>query len=148
MNRREKGKAMREQSIGSAFPESADPSGAGRLVGYFSRLPEDMTGVCELEIGPQHLNRLGLLHGGFISMLLDNGCGLAVLNCVRSRGETAVTMTLSVSFIAGVAVGRVKATGRVTGGGQNVQFAAAELHDDNGRLLATATGSFRIIKGS
>lgn len=121
-----------------------DMSGARELVGYRSSL--DGGGSCSLEIGPQHLNRLGLLHGGFVSMLLDNGCGVAIRNAIGNTDAGAVTVSLSVNFIAGAGSGRVTATGRVTGGGKSLKFAEAELRDDTGRLLATGSATFRIIQ--
>ncbi|MFT3690317.1 PaaI family thioesterase [Paenirhodobacter sp.] len=123
-----------------------DRSGSRRLVGYRSSVPDDQTGVCALEIGPQHLNRLGLLHGGFVSMLLDNGCGIAVRAAMGDIDGAAVTVTLAVNFIASVSSGRVTATGRVTGGGRSLKFAESELRDETGRLLATATATFRILE--
>lgn len=122
-----------------------DQSGVRDLVGYRSSVPDNETGVCTLEIGPQHLNRLGLLHGGFVSMLLDNGCGVAVRSVLGDIDTRAITVSLSVNFISGARSGRVTATGRVTGGGRSLKFAEAELRDEAGRLLATGSATFRIL---
>ncbi len=122
-----------------------DRSGARDLVGYRSAMPDEGSGACSLEIGPQHLNRLGLLHGGFVSMLLDNGCGVAVRNVLGDVDTRAITVSLSVNFISGANSGRVTATGRVTGGGRSLKFAEAELRDESGHLLATASATFRIL---
>lgn len=123
-----------------------DQSGARELVGYHSGIPDGESGSCSLEIGPQHLNRLGLLHGGFVSMLLDNGCGAAVRSVLGNLDSRAVTVSLSVNFISGAGSGWVTATGRVTGGGRSLKFAEAELRDDSGRLLATGSATFRILE--
>lgn len=122
-----------------------DFSGACDLVGYRSSLPEEGGGACSLNVGPQHLNRLGLLHGGFVSMLLDNGCGTAVRRDVGDIDAAVVTVSMTVNFIAGVSAGLVTATGRVTGGGKSVKFAEAELRDETGRLLATCAAIFRVL---
>ena len=122
-----------------------DLSGARALVGYRSSFPDDpLDGACSLDIGPQHLNRLGLLHGGFVSMLLDNGCGIAVRRSLGDIGATVVTVTLTVNFVSAARSGRVIATGRVTGGGRSLKFAEAELRHQSGRLLATATAAFKV----
>ncbi len=123
-----------------------DQSGARELVGYHSQMTDDNTGICSLEIGPQHLNRLGLLHGGFVSLLLDNGCGVAVRSVLDNLETQAVTIALSVNFILGVGSGKVSAIGRVTGGGRSLKFAEAELRDDAGRLVATGSATFRIFE--
>ncbi|OUS07800.1 hypothetical protein A9Q96_05415 [Rhodobacterales bacterium 52_120_T64] len=122
-----------------------DHSGAGELVGYNSSLPGDGTADCSLTIGPQHMNRLGILHGGFVAMLLDNGAALAVRNFARDEITPAVSVSLSVNYIAGVKSGTVTATGRITGGGRTLKFAEAELRDQDGQLLATASGIFRML---
>lgn len=123
-----------------------DRSGARELVGYRSFLPDDQTGACSLEIGPQHLNRMGVLHGGFVSMLLDNGCGTALRNHLGDVDSGVVTVSINVNFIAGASEGRVTATGRVTGGGRSLKFIEADLRAEDGRLLATATAIFRVVK--
>lgn len=124
---------------------TVDLSGARALVGYRSSFPADPSqGACSLEIGPQHLNRLGLLHGGFVSMLLDNGCGVAVRHSLGNVDATVVTVTLTVNFVSAARSGRVVATGRVTGGGRSLKFAEAELRHESGRLLATATAAFKV----
>lgn len=130
---------------GEDDPPPFDRSGARALVGYRSGLPDDGRATCTLDIGPEHLNRLGLLHGGFVAMLLDNCTGLAVRTAAGDRGASAVTASLTVNYISGARAGRVIATGRVTGGGRTLKFAEAELRDEEGRLLATATGTFRML---
>lgn len=120
-----------------------DLSGAGDLVGY--RSSRQGGGSCSLEVGPQHLNRLGLLHGGFVSMLLDNGCGVALRLALGDMEADVVTVSLTVNFIASVSEGRVTATGRITGGGRSLKFAEAELRGADGRLLATASATFKVI---
>lgn len=122
---------------------SFDQSGARDLVRYMT-CASDEGGTCSLEIGPWHLNRLGLLHGGFVSMLIDNGCGAAVRNALNDVDAAIVTVSLSVNFIAGARTGRVTASGRVTGGGKSIKFADAELRDESGRLLATGSATFRV----
>lgn len=123
-----------------------DRSGACDLVGYRSSFAGEGRGACALEIRPRHLNRLGLLHGGFVSMLLDNGCGIAVRNELGDSDAAVVTMTMSVNFIVGVREGRVVATGRVVGGGRSTKFAEAELRDESGQLLATGAATFRVVR--
>ncbi|SDE68711.1 uncharacterized domain 1-containing protein [Paracoccus isoporae] len=120
-----------------------DMSGAGDLVGY--RSSRDGGGSCSLEIGPQHLNRLGLLHGGFVSMLLDNGCGVALRLDLGDIDADVVTVSLTVNFIAAARQGRVTATGRITGGGRSLKFAEADLRDETGRLIATGSATFKVL---
>jgi uncharacterized protein (TIGR00369 family) len=97
-----------------------------------------------LDIQPHHLNRQRSLHGGVIATLLDAACGYAGI--YSPSGEVsrhAVTVMLNISYIGMVQGGRVKVTGRVTGSGRKIYFAAAELRRESGELVATAQGSFK-----
>lgn len=99
-------------------------------------------GACclALPLEPRHLNRQASLQGGVTATLLDAACGYAGL---QASGAQAVTLSLSINYLARASEGDVTATGRVTGGGRRVYFASAELHDAAGRLLATAQGAFK-----
>lgn len=66
-------------------------AGSEALVGYRSSLPDDALGECMLDVEPRHLNWMGVLHNGFISMLLDNGCAIAVRNMLGELGTRVRT---------------------------------------------------------
>ncbi|MGV3494312.1 MAG: PaaI family thioesterase [Ramlibacter sp.] len=103
-------------------------------------------GACRLALPlePRHLNRQASLQGGMTATLLDAACGYAGLQQQEDGPAAhAVTLSLSINYLARAAEGEVRATGRVTGGGRRVYFASAELHDGQGRLLATAQGAFK-----
>lgn len=134
---------MADQKMENQLP--IDGSGARNLVGYRSLILDDDIGACELDVGPQHLNRLGQLHGGFVAMLLDNACGVTVRNTIGNVQTAIITVSMSVNFLAGVRSGSIMATGRVTGGGNHLKFVDAELKDESGRLLATASAVFRVL---
>lgn len=103
-------------------------------------------GLCELvlDLEPQHLNRTGVVHGGVVMTLLDTASGLAAGHRTdATQPQPTVTISLTCNFIASAAAGRLTALGRVEGGGGRVLSTSASLRDGNGRLLATAVGSFR-----
>ena len=55
-----------------------DHSGCQETIGYVIDLkPEKGGAACWLDIGPGHLNRNNLLHGGIMAMMLDVACGYA-----------------------------------------------------------------------
>lgn len=97
-----------------------------------------------LRIGERHLNRQGRLHGGVIATMLDVCCGYAGLK--QGPGKVAggaLTVTLNISYLAGVDTGDVVARGKVVGGGRSVYFASGEVLASDGRLIATAQGAFK-----
>lgn len=121
-----------------------DRSGVCAHVGYRSGTDENGGGVCELDIGPQHLNLHGVLHGGIVSMLIDNACGVAIRRQIPHTEASSVTVTLNVNFLRSATGGTVRAVGRITGGGQSLKFAEATLTDADGQVLATGSATFRI----
>jgi uncharacterized protein (TIGR00369 family) len=111
------------------------------------RLVDTAPGRCEfrLDVEPRHLNRSASLHGGVVATLLDAACGYAGLHAEDGEAPPAqaVTVMLAISYLGRVDAGRIRALGRVTGGGRKVYFSSAELIAEDGRLIATAQGSFK-----
>ena len=132
----------------SAPATAATEDGADNpLLEYLGiRLVDSGIGSCcfALAVGPRHLNRQRSLQGGVIATLLDAACGYAGL-CASSDGPSgnAVTINLSVNFVARVASGTVRAHGRVVRAGRNIYFAEGQLVADDGCIVATAHGSFK-----
>lgn len=107
-------------------------------------------GFCamQLDIAQRHLNRRGRLQGGVAATLLDAVCGYAgLLQPDRQEPDDAATITLTVNYIGKLTHGRLRAVGRVTGGGRSIYFASGELYAEDGSLAATAQGSFKRATG-
>ena len=133
--------------IESATGPEGDIALENPLLDYLGgRLVDWAPGRCELwlDIEPRHLNRAGDLHGGASATMLDAACGYAGLHSsVDAAPASAVTVTLAISYLGRVQHGRIRARARITGSGRRLYFAAAELIADDGRVVATAQGSFR-----
>lgn len=97
-----------------------------------------------LDIGAIHLNRQGVVHGGIFSLLLDVAMGYACSGQFSDDAQTpAITLSMTINYLAPVSSGRVIATGRVTGGGHKILFAEAQLKTEDGVLVATSTGTMK-----
>jgi uncharacterized protein (TIGR00369 family) len=110
------------------------------------RLVSWSAGHCELQLTmePRHLNRQASLQGGVTASLLDAACGYAGLIVGDDGGPVnALTLMLNIAYHAKVQTGTLKAVGKVTGGGRRIYFASAELTAEDGRLVATAQGTFK-----
>jgi uncharacterized protein (TIGR00369 family) len=98
----------------------------------------------ELDVEPRHLNRQGSLQGGVTATLLDAACGYAGL---QAEGETvlghAVTVMLTISYLARANTGRLRASGTVSKAGRSIYFSSAQLTSESGELIATAQGTFK-----
>lgn len=120
-------------------------SGAQELFGYEISLKDNVACVT-LDIKNKHLNRTNTLHGGIISCLLDVACGYTVSMCQGNNDLVpCVTVSLTVNYHANVKSGKVFATATHTGGGRKTVFSNGVLKDENGRTIATATGTFKLL---
>jgi uncharacterized protein (TIGR00369 family) len=125
-------------------------AGAQALVGYIVDVGQpDGLARAILDIGPQHANRIGVLHGGIIAMLLDAACGFTASQQLGEGDPLTplVTVSLTTQFVSAARIGsRVTAVGYASGGGKTTGFVTGALRDDDDRLIATASGVFRRIK--
>ncbi len=106
----------------------------------FARVEADFTDLLK--------NRQGLPHGGIHALLLDTAMGYAgCYTGVAGQQQNALTLSMTVNYIGQLQGTRLIATGRRTGGGRKVFFTEADVTDDTGARLATATGVFRYRSG-
>jgi uncharacterized protein (TIGR00369 family) len=97
----------------------------------------------ELDVQKQHLNGIGILHGGVHASLLDNTMGLAAMSLAQS--PQVVTMNLQIHFTAPLEVGKVTVTAEAMHRSIRTIIVIGRLLDEQGRLGSMATGSFRIL---
>jgi len=97
----------------------------------------------ELDVGPDHLNRMGVAHGGVTASLLDTALGAAVVASLGPEEWTG-TLQISVQFREALLPGLVAVEGRVARRGRTVAFAEGEIRDPSGKILATAHGVWTI----
>jgi uncharacterized protein (TIGR00369 family) len=99
----------------------------------------------EIEIGPEHLNRHGTVHGGVLMAMLDTAGLWAIADPDREGPPKAVTVSLSCSFVGRLEAADVciRAIGRISKQGRRTYFSSivAESHP-SGQLLATAQGIY------
>jgi uncharacterized protein (TIGR00369 family) len=91
-------------------------------------------------------NPIGVVHGGLVCTLADSVVGCAVHTTLEA-GVGYTSIDLNVSYLRPVTVGsgRLRAIGTVTKPGRRVAFASAEVVDDQGKTVATATSSCLIF---
>ncbi|MFB9262693.1 PaaI family thioesterase [Bradyrhizobium erythrophlei] len=109
-------------------------------------LSEWTAGHCRfyLDVEPRHLNRQASLQGGVIATLLDAACGYAGLTPDGEEAQDhAVTVMLTISYLAKVDSGRLFATGRLTHMGRRLYFASGQVATSENKIIASAQGTFR-----
>jgi uncharacterized protein (TIGR00369 family) len=125
-------------------------AGFQSMVGYrLVRWERDLAEV-ELDVAADgaHHNRSGFVHGGVHATLLDTAAGIAGVFCpVPENIVRAVTLSFAIQYIAAAKAGTLRAIGRRRGGGRSIFFAAAEILDSDGKLIATGEGTYRYMPG-
>ena len=124
-------------------------SGYRQLIGYRTKAWREGYGEIELLLGSQHLNSVGIVHGGVYAALLDVAMGHAVSYCtVPGNFRFSTTMSLNTHFLKG-ARGRVlTAVGHVEAVEGRVATAVGEVRDEHGNLCAAGQANFLYLPGS
>lgn len=96
-----------------------------------------------VEVSAQHANAVGLLQGGFLSAMFDNLIG--PLSYLTARGPTT-TLELTTHFLRSVFPGqRLTLTAEVRKAGRTAIYIAAEAHNADNKLVATAMSTVQVI---
>jgi acyl-CoA thioesterase len=99
--------------------------------------------VCRIEVGPEHLNPHGVVHGAVLYALADQGMGAALYSLLE-EAESCATIEVKIVYMAPVRDGTVECETRVLNKGRRVAVLESEVHA-GGRLVAKALGTFAIF---
>lgn len=97
-----------------------------------------------LTLDDRHRNPFGLAHGAVAFTLMDTAMGAAVVS-VLPEGAQCATIEVHTRFHAGAREGGLRAEAIVTTPGRRIIHLEAKTFDDDGRLVASATGSFAVF---
>jgi uncharacterized protein (TIGR00369 family) len=86
-----------------------------------------------------------IVHGGMVTALLDTAMGQSTWTLLN-KDEVFLTADLRTEFYRVTSPGLIRASGQVVHKTRRVSFAAAELHDANGKLLASGRATNLIMK--
>ena len=97
-----------------------------------------------LTVRPELINAAGLLSGPVAFAMVDYSMGSA-LWVQRERGERIATINISINYLRTAREGDVICESVVDRRNDRVAVLSSQVKDENGRLLATAIGSFSIF---
>jgi uncharacterized domain 1 len=94
---------------------------------------------------PELMNYIGSFHGGVLMSVLD----AAMAGAIRAQMPdcSMVTIDMATHFM-GSTRGEINAVGRVLKRTRTLCFCTAEIFDESGELVASATGSFKYRPGA
>ena len=119
----------------------------GELVGLQALALGDGRSRWSLAIDGRHYNPNGVLHGGVTFTLTDVAMWSAVFSTLP-KGERTTAMEVHVRFLRAITGGTLTAEGHVVSRHERIAVTRAEVTDDKGRLVATATGTFYVFPNS
>lgn len=92
----------------------------------------------------KHQNLWGTMHGGVIAALVDSSCGSSIAPHLK-KGETIVTISLHIDYIAGVIEGNLAGRGKMIHRGSRLARAEAVITNEDEKLIAKGYASFMIM---
>jgi uncharacterized protein (TIGR00369 family) len=120
--------------------------GFGEDIGLAMELLDEGHSRVTLELQGFHKNFFGIVHGGVLLTMLDQTCG-AAMRSIRStdKPQGSVTIDLQTVFTAPAQGRRLVGYGEVHRMGRSVAMCKAEILDEAETLIATASGSFKLL---
>jgi uncharacterized protein (TIGR00369 family) len=106
---------------------------------------EDGWATLQVRLKDFHMNGGGNTHGGVVMTLLD--VAMACSTSVQKKGKTCVTVEMKANFLrpAGRPGDLLRARGKMRSGGNSLAFCEAEVLNEAGEVLATASGTFKYL---
>jgi uncharacterized protein (TIGR00369 family) len=111
-----------------------------RFMGFQWEAPDRL----RVTIGPEHINRGGLLSGAVTYAMVDYCMG-STLWVERSEDERIATISISINYVQTAREGDILCTTELDRRNDRVAVMRSEVRHEDGRLLATAIGSYTIF---
>ncbi len=103
--------------------------------------------TARVEVGPEHLNPNGVVHGAVLFALVDTAMGKATMSTIDEADRYCASVEVSLRFLRPATSGTVVATAEVIKRGRHVAHLHAEVVGADGRPVATASGTFAVLGG-
>lgn len=124
-------------------PRSPDPGGYNTAMGlsFVSATSDEV--VADFEVGAQHLQPYGIVHGGVYCGVVEATCSVGAGLFSSSAGQAVVGVENHTSFLRAVRSGKLRVTAVPLSRGRRTQIWEAAVRDNQGRLVAT--GRVRLL---
>jgi len=96
-----------------------------------------------MDITDSHLATPLAAHGGSISALMDATMGVCALSQVLAENRVVSTIEMKISFVSpGLLGDKLSGTANIIKSGKRILFVEGEIVNQNGKIVAFATGTF------
>jgi 1,4-dihydroxy-2-naphthoyl-CoA hydrolase len=92
--------------------------------------------TCELEVGEQHHQPYGIVHGGVHCGVIETLASIGAALVAQPRGQRVVGLENSTTFIRAVRSGKLRAVARPVTRGRTTQVWETWIRDDKDQLVA------------
>ncbi len=103
------------------------------------------TGIATVEVGPNHMNPNGVVHGAVLFALVDTAMGKATMSVIDEPDTYCASIEVSLRFIRPALSGTLTASASVVKRGRNVVHLESRVTGEGDQLVASAAGSFAIL---
>ncbi len=118
-----------------------------RFLGMELTGDEPGIGHAHVDVGPEHLNPNGVVHGAVLFALVDTAMGKSTMSVIDEPDRYCASIEVSLRFIRPAVAGRITATSTVVKRGRSIVHLDGRVVGDDQRLIATAAGTFAILGG-
>ncbi len=139
-----KAKAVNPERVKELLRLFNDSISIARFFGMKLSFDDAGSAVVELPYNPNLNHGRGGIHGGVYATLLDSAGALTAAVHHDSTCWLA-TSEMSVHFLLPVECTSLRAVGRILKHGRRQDIVEMQLHDDQGRLVGHATGTFVVL---
>lgn len=94
----------------------------------------------KLQMQNKHRQPYGVLHGGATASLIDTATAFAIISMLGE--EKATTVDLTVHYLRPVSEGSITCEAKVVRAGKRLITVSADVHDENGKQVATALSTY------
>jgi len=112
-----------------------------KLIGMRLETLEMDEAVISIEIRDDLRQPSGVLHGGVTASLIDTAMAFAVRTRLEPLAATA-TIDLTVHYLRPLVEGKAICTGKVVRAGKRVFTVSADVHNEEGKLIATGLSTY------
>ncbi|MEW5847252.1 MAG: PaaI family thioesterase [Myxococcota bacterium] len=137
-----------QHEIPQDFAEIINAAGDGWVKANglrFLRATRDVV-VAELEIGPQHRQAYGIVHGGVYCGIVETLASVGAAVNVMPDGRSAVGLENNTSFIRAVREGKLRAEARPVTRGRRSHVWEVAVRDEQERTVATGRVRMLILE--
>ena len=97
-----------------------------------------------VELHDRHHNPNGVAHGAVLFAMVDTAMGKATME-VLADGLACASIEVQLRFLRPVSTGTIEAEATVVKKGRSIVFLEGRVHDGDGTLVATASGTFAVL---